>query len=50
MPKRTKTIRLNHDLLEWIEKMIELKEFGSISHCVEKALTKLRAEYESKKA
>jgi len=48
MTKQTKTITLNKGLLEWIEEMIEKKEFGSISHAIEKALTKMRNEYERK--
>jgi hypothetical protein len=33
------------NLLEWVEEMIEKKEFASVSHAVQKALVKLREEY-----
>lgn len=44
--KVKKTIVIDQDLLKWIEAMIEKREFGSVSHAVEKAVLKLRAEYE----
>lgn len=47
--RKTKTITLNGELLKWCETMIAKKEFGSLSHAIEKALTKLKAEYEKKK-
>jgi Arc/MetJ-type ribon-helix-helix transcriptional regulator len=47
--KQTKTITINDNLLEWIEEMIEKKEFASVSHAVGKALLKLKQEYESGK-
>lgn len=46
MPKQTKTITLDRALLEWLEAMVEKKEFGSISHGIEKALARLKEEYE----
>ena len=47
--KVKKTITIDKELLEWIERKIKEKEFGSVSHCVEKALLHLKAEYEQKK-
>jgi len=47
-PKVTKTITINRELLEWIEKKIEEREFASVSHCVEKAIFHLKREYEQK--
>jgi len=46
--KVKKTVTIDAELLKWIEKMIEAKEFGSLSHAIEKALVKLRKEYEKK--
>lgn len=46
MPKQTKTITLDQDLLDWINKMIEQKEFANFSHAIEKALYKLKQTYE----
>ena len=43
--KVKKTVTLDEDLIKWIEKMIEKKEFGSISHAIEKALVKLKEGY-----
>jgi len=44
--KVKKTITIDKDLLEWIEQKIREKEFGSVSHTIEKALTVLRKQYE----
>jgi len=44
--KVSKTVTIDRELVEWMEGMIEKKEFASLSHAIEKALTKLRAEYE----
>ena len=46
--KVKKTITTDKDLLEWVEQKIEQKEFGSVSHAIEKALTKLKEEYQEK--
>lgn len=46
--KVKKTITIDEELLEWLEKMMKLKEFGSASHGIEKALTKLKEDYEDK--
>jgi len=46
--KVQKTVTLDEKLVKWIEKMIEEKEFGSLSHSIEKGLFKLREEYEKK--
>ena len=46
--KVKKTITIDKDLLEWIERKIKEKEFGSVSHAIEKALTKLREQNEKK--
>lgn len=45
--KKTKTIRLSEEILEWTEKMIEKREFGSLSHAVEKALYELKKSYDA---
>ena len=44
--KVKKTVTLDSELIEWLEKKIKEKEFGSQSHGIEKALTKLKEEYE----
>ena len=41
--KVKKTITIDKELLVWIEQKIKEKEFGSVSHCIEKALTKLKS-------
>lgn len=46
MPKVTKTVTIDKDLLEWIDRMIEEKEFGSLSHAIEKALFLLKKQYD----
>lgn len=46
--KVKKTVTLDEKLVKWIEKMIKKKEFGSLSHSIEKGLFKLREEYEKK--
>lgn len=44
--KVTKTITIDKDLLSWIEQKVKEKEFGSLSHAVEKGIVKLKKEYE----
>jgi len=44
--KVKKTVTLDSELIEWLEQKIKEKEFGSLSHGIEKALTKLKEEYE----
>lgn len=44
--KVKKTITIDKELLLWMEQKIKAKEFGAVSHCIEKALTRLKAEYE----
>ena len=46
MPKRSVTVTIDVDLLEWVNEEIEKKEFASISHALEKALVKLKEQYE----
>jgi len=46
--KVKKTITIDKELLDWIERKIKEKEFGSTSHAIEKALTRLKSEYEHK--
>ena len=46
--KVQKTVTLDEKLVKWIEKMIEAKEFGSLSHSIEKGLFKLREEYKKR--
>jgi len=45
--KVKKTITIDKELLEWIERKIKEKEFGSISHAIEKAVTELQKKYET---
>ena len=45
--KIKKTITIDKQLLEWVEQKIKEKEFGSISHAIEKAVTELRKKYEN---
>jgi len=47
--KVKKTITIDKELLEWIERKIKEKEFASVSHCVEKAILHLKVEYEKKR-
>ena len=44
--KLQKTVTLDSELVKWIEQQIKEKEFGSLSHALEKAVTKLRKDYE----
>ena len=46
--KVKKTIVLSKNLVQWIEEKIKEKEFGSVSHAIEKALTVLKAQYNKK--
>ena len=46
--KVKKTITIDKELLEWTERKIKEKEFGSVSHAIEKALTLLHRQYEEK--
>jgi Arc/MetJ-type ribon-helix-helix transcriptional regulator len=46
--KQTITISLNDNLLEWVKTMIEKKEFASVSHAVQKALTLMKQQYDKK--
>jgi len=43
--KTKKTVTLDSELIEWLKQKIREKEFGSLSHGIEKALTKLKEEY-----
>ena len=46
--KNKKTVTLDSELIEWLEQKIKEKEFGSLSHAIEKGLTHLKREYERK--
>ncbi len=46
--KVKKTITIDKDLLEWIEQKIREKEFGAVSHAIEKALTLMKQQYEKR--
>jgi Arc/MetJ-type ribon-helix-helix transcriptional regulator len=46
--KVKKTVTIDVKLVKWMEEMVEKKEFGSLSHAIEKALSKLKEEYEKK--
>jgi len=50
MGKVKKTVNIDSELLDWINHMIETKEFGSLSHAINKALIKLKREYETRSA
>lgn len=47
--KEKVTISVNDGLLKWVHKMIEKKEFASVSHAVQKALSLMKLKYESGK-
>ena len=47
--KIKKTVTLDSELIEWLGQKIKEKEFGSLSHAIEKGLTRLKREYEQKK-
>lgn len=47
--KVKKTVTIDVELLKWLEKMIDAKEFNSISHAIEKALVRLKEDYEKRK-
>jgi Arc/MetJ-type ribon-helix-helix transcriptional regulator len=47
--KVKKTITTDEELLKWVEQKIDEKEFGSVSHAIEKALTRLKEEYRKEK-
>jgi len=40
------TVSLDRELVEWVEKEIKKKRFGSKSHAIELALYKLKSEEE----
>jgi len=44
--KIKKTITLDKEIVDWVEKKIDEKEFGSLSHAIEKALYELQKQYE----
>jgi hypothetical protein len=46
--KKSVMVTLDKDLLKWLEDETKKKEFGSISHGIEKALVKLKEEYEKR--
>jgi len=48
MPKVPKTVTIDKELLDWLEEMVNCREFGSVSHGIEKALYKLKKEYDQK--
>ena len=45
--KVQKTVTLDSELVEWVKTKIKEKEFASLSHSIEKALTQLKKDYES---
>ncbi len=47
--KKSVMVTLDQDLLKWLGDEIDNKEFGSISHGIEKALTLMKQQYEEKK-
>jgi Arc/MetJ-type ribon-helix-helix transcriptional regulator len=48
MPKVKKTVTVDSNLVAWVEKQMGKKEFASLSHAIEKSLTRLKAEYDKK--
>jgi Arc/MetJ-type ribon-helix-helix transcriptional regulator len=46
--KVTRSITIDKDLLKWLEDMVKKKEFGSVSHGIEKSITRLKEEYENR--
>ena len=46
MVKQKRTVSINEGLIEWVQTMIEKKEFASLSHAIQKALLKLKESYE----
>lgn len=46
--KKTRSITIDIELLNWLEEKVKAKEFGSVSHGIEKAITRLREQYEKK--
>jgi Arc/MetJ-type ribon-helix-helix transcriptional regulator len=44
--KIKKTVTIDVKLVKWIEEMVEKKEFGSLSHAIEKAIYELKKQYE----
>jgi len=45
--KIKKTVTLDSDLVKWAVQKIKDREFGSLSHAIEKALLRLKKEYET---
>jgi Arc/MetJ-type ribon-helix-helix transcriptional regulator len=45
--KVKKTITIDKELLDWTEQKIKEKEFGSLSHGIEKALFELKKKYDT---
>jgi Arc/MetJ-type ribon-helix-helix transcriptional regulator len=45
--KVSKTVTIDKVLLDWVEKKIQEKEFGSLSHALEKGLTLLKKQSET---
>lgn len=48
MTKVSKTVTIDKDLFEWVDRKIKEKEFGSLSHAIEKGLTLLKKQSEPK--
>ena len=44
--KIKKTVTIDSDLVNWTVQKIKDREFGSLSHAIEKALLRLKKEYE----
>ena len=44
--KIKKTVTIDPDLVKWAAQKIKDREFGSLSHAIEKALLMLKQEYE----
>ena len=42
MPKKRLQLTIRKDLVEWMDQKIEKGDYASRSHCVDKALIKLR--------
>jgi hypothetical protein len=45
----THSVRINKDLDDWVESMIESEEFGSWSHAIQRGISLLKEKLEKKK-
>lgn len=48
MTKVKVAVSIDRELLEWIKQQVKLREYGSVSHAVEKGLLRLKNEKKEK--